>query len=98
MFLCVFSKMSLVIFVQLFYIDGFAVFHDHMAWFDLWKMASKISAVLFMAMGIMGQPDLEAILKLPSWKGRSSVSSSALFLVPSGKIQMEIPDFTFQWQ
>ena len=46
-------------------------------------------------MGIMGQPDLVAILKLPSWKGRSSSSSVPLFLVPSGKIRIEIPLFTF---
>ena len=43
----------------------------------------------------MGQPDLVASLKLPSWKGRRSSSLSLRFLVPSGKMQMEIPDFIF---
>ena len=46
-----------------------------------------------MAIGIMGHPDFVAILKLPSWKGSSSSSLSPLFLVPSGKMQMEIPFF-----
>ena len=39
-----------------------------------------------MAIGITGHPVFVAILKLPSWKGRSSSSLSPLFLVPSGKI------------
>ena len=44
---------------------------------------------------ITGQPDFSAIFKLPSLNGRSSVISSFGFLVPSGKIQMETPFFTF---
>ena len=44
---------------------------------------------------ITGQPDFSAIFRLPSLNGRSSVISSFVFLVPSGKIQMEIPFFTF---
>ncbi len=46
-----------------------------------------------MLMGTIGQPDFSAILKLPSRNGRKV--SFTLFLVPSGKIQMEMPDFTF---
>lgn len=45
-----------------------------------------------MHMGTIGQPDFSATLKLPSWKGRKV--SGTLFLVPSGKMQMEMPDFT----
>ena len=44
---------------------------------------------------ITGQPDFSAIFRLPSLNGRSSVISSFGFLVPSGKIQMETPFFTF---
>ena len=44
-----------------------------------------------MLMGTIGQPDFSAILKLPSRNGRKV--SFTLFLVPSGKIQMEMPDF-----
>ena len=57
--------------------------------------ASKISAVLFIAIGMIAHPDLLAILKLPSWNGRSSSSSLFLFRVPSGKMQMEMPDLIF---
>ena len=59
------------------------------------KCASQISAVLFIAIGMTGQSDLDAILKLPSWNGSISVSLGLEFRVPSGKIQMEIPDFIF---
>ena len=51
-------------------------------------------AELLIAIGMIGQLALVAILKLPSWKGSMSSSSLFLFRVPSGKIQMEIPDFT----
>lgn len=54
-----------------------------------------MEAVLLSAMGIIGHFALVAILKLPSWNGRSSSSLSPLLRVPSGKIQIEIPDFTF---
>ena len=47
-----------------------------------------------MAMGMIGHFVLVAILKLPSWKGSISRSSVFLFLVPSGKMQMEMPDLT----
>lgn len=36
-----------------------------------------------------------AIFKLPSWNSIRSAGSSLLFLVPSGKIHMEMPPFTF---
>ena len=52
-------------------------------------------AELLIAIGMIGQLALVAILKLPSWKGSMSSSSLFLFRVPSGKIQMEIPDFYF---
>lgn len=48
-----------------------------------------------MAIGMIGHFALVAILKLPSWNGSMSVSSAFLFRVPSGKMQMEMPDFTF---
>ena len=35
------------------------------------------------------------LLKLPSWNSIRSAGSSLLFLVPSGKIHMEMPPFTF---
>ena len=44
---------------------------------------------------ITGQPDFSAILRLPSLNTRSSFRSLFRFLVPSGKIQTEIPFFTF---
>ena len=53
----------------------------------------EISAVLFIEIGTIGQPVFVAILKAPSLKGRR-LNSSPLFLVPSGKIQIEIPFFT----
>ena len=49
---------------------------------------SKISAELVIAMGMMGQPVFSAIFMLPSLKG---IMVSERFLVPSGKMQMEIP-------
>ena len=39
--LCIFPKMSLVVFVQFFYINRFTVFHYYMTGFDLWKMCLK---------------------------------------------------------
>ena len=51
-------------------------------------------AELLIAIGMIGHLALVAILKLPSWNGSMSSSSLFLFRVPSGKIQMEIPDFT----
>ena len=59
------------------------------------KCASKMSAELLMAIGMIGHFALVAILKLPSWNGSMSVSSAFLFRVPSGKMQMEMPDITF---
>ena len=44
---------------------------------------------------ITGQPDFSAIFKLPSLNGSRSIRSSFLFLVPSGKIQTEMPLFTW---
>lgn len=43
-----------------------------------------------MEIGTIAQPVLVATLNAPSLKGRRE-SSSPLFLVPSGKIQIEIP-------
>mgnify|MGYP006949639812 FL=1 len=51
-----------------------------------------MSAELLIAIGMIGHLALVAILKLPSWNGSMSSSSLFLFRVPSGKIQMEIPD------
>lgn len=53
---------------------------------------SKIDTVLFIAIRTIRQLVLVARRKLPSWNSRSSRSLSFLFLVPSGKMQTEIPD------
>ena len=47
-----------------------------------------ICAELVMAIGMMGHPVLDAIFMLPSLKG---IMFPSLLLVPSGKIQIEIP-------
>lgn len=39
--LCVFAKMSLVVFIQVFYINRLTVFHDYMTGLDFWKMRFK---------------------------------------------------------
>ena len=59
------------------------------------KCASMISAVLFIATGMIGQLVFVASLKLPSWNGSISRQQSPLLLVPSGKMKMEIPFLIF---
>ena len=59
------------------------------------KCASNTSAVPVIATGTTGQPDFSAIFKLPSLNGSRSIRSSFWFLVPSGKIQTEMPPFTW---
>jgi len=76
-------------------LDWFAIFQDNVGFLNPGKMVSQISAEPLIAIGMIGQFAFAAILKLPSWNGSMSSSSSFLFRVPSGKMQMEIPDFTF---
>lgn len=90
----IFSDMPLIFFAQFIRIDRLTVFYYNFAGDIFGKCASKMLAELLIAIGMIGQLALVAILKLPSWKGSMSSSSLFLFRVPSGKIQMEIPDFT----
>lgn len=84
------SKMFSCLFIQFFWIDWFAVFDDDMYFFTRGKCASKMSAVLFMLIGMIAHPVFSAILSAPSRNG-SIESSSPLLRVPSGKMQMEMP-------
>ena len=84
--------------IKCVWIDWLAIFNNHMRLPDFWKslctflwqMVLKISAVLFIEIGTSAHPVLSAILSAPSLN-RSIFNSSPVFLVPSGKIQMEIP-------
>ena len=66
------------------------VFDHDMGFLIFGKWFSKISAVLFMQIGTIGQPVFVAILKAPSLNGRRE-SSAPVLRVPSGKMQIEIP-------
>ena len=74
------SDVFLYIFIQFIWIDRSTVFENNMCFLDLWKIFSKISAVLFMEIGTIGHPVFVAILKAPSLNG-SIVNSSPLLRV-----------------
>lgn len=64
----IFSDMPLIFFAQFIRIDRLTVFYYNFAGDIFGKCASKMLAELLIAIGMIGQLALVAILKLPSWK------------------------------
>ena len=86
------ADMFLVLFGKFRWTEWFAVFQNYMVFSNLRKLFFKDRYGVVHSNRDNQTVSFSCQTKLPSWNSRSSRSLSFLFLVPSGKMQTEIPD------